>query len=90
LGLLAGLLALALWQFGRNGQLDRSRWAPFLQLSYIQFLANGFMDHRNGARRRGLVPSRYDPCARRLARTRPLRWVAAAYIELFRGVPYYC
>ena len=41
--LLAGLPALALWQFGRIGQLDRSRWAPFLQLSYLRFLTVGFI-----------------------------------------------
>jgi hypothetical protein len=41
--LLAGLLALALWQFGRIGQLDRSRWTPFLQLSYLRFLTVGFI-----------------------------------------------
>jgi His/Glu/Gln/Arg/opine family amino acid ABC transporter permease subunit len=88
LGLLAGLLALALWQFGRNGQLDRSRWAPFLQLSYIQFLANGFI----GTIATALVAVVSFPLGMvlalgRLSRTRPLRWVAAAYIELFRGVP---
>jgi len=29
--LLGGLLALAMWQFGRNGQLAGNRWAPFAQ-----------------------------------------------------------
>ena len=33
--LLAGLLALALYQFGRSGQLGRSRWLPFGQAADV-------------------------------------------------------
>jgi len=87
--LLAGLLALALWQFGRSGQLDRSRWAPFLQLSYIRFLADGFVGTIIATALAAVIsfPLGVVLALGRLSRTRALRWVATAYIELFRGVP---
>jgi glutamate transport system permease protein len=87
--LLAGLLALALWQFGRSGQLDRSRWAPFLQLSYIQFLADGFVGTIIATALAAVIsfPLGVVLALGRLSRTGLLRWVATAYIEVFRGVP---
>jgi glutamate transport system permease protein len=89
LALLAGLLALALWQFGRSGQLDRSRWAPFLQLGYIQFLADGFVGTIIATALAAVLsfPLGTVLALSRLSKARTLRWVATAYIELFRGVP---
>ncbi|MGH3842887.1 MAG: amino acid ABC transporter permease [Pseudonocardiaceae bacterium] len=87
--LLAGLLALALWQFGRSGQLGPSRWAPFLQLSYLRFLADGFIGTIIATALAGVIsfPLGVVLAFGRLSRTRALRWVATAYVELFRGVP---
>jgi glutamate transport system permease protein len=87
--LLAGLLALALWQFGRIGQLDRSRWTPFLQLSYLRFLTVGFIGTIVATALSAVIsfPLGVVLALGRLTRTRALRWVATAYIELFRGVP---
>jgi glutamate transport system permease protein len=89
LALLAGLLALTLWQFGRNGQLDRSRWAPFLQLGYVQFLADGFVGTIVATALAAVLsfPLGMVLALGRRSRGRALRWVATAYIELFRGVP---
>ena len=39
--LVAGLVALALYQFYKNGQLGRSRWLAFAQPAYLRFLADG-------------------------------------------------
>jgi glutamate transport system permease protein len=87
--LLAGLLALALWQFGRSGQLDRSRWAPFLQLGYIQFLADGFVGTIIATALAAVLsfPLGMVLALGRRSKPRALRWVATVYIELFRGVP---
>jgi glutamate transport system permease protein len=87
--MLTGLFALALWQFGRNGQLDRSRWAPFLQLGYIRFLADGFVGTIIATALAAVLsfPLGMVLALSRLSRARALRWVATAYIELFRGVP---
>jgi glutamate transport system permease protein len=87
--LLTGLLALALWQFGRSGQLDRSRWAPFLQLSYIQFLAEGFVGTIIATVLAAVIslPLGVVLALGRLSRMPALHWVSTAYIELFRSVP---
>ena len=86
---LAGLLALALWQFGRSGQLGRSRWAPFLSPDYIAFLGAGLRGTLV-ATALGAVfsfPLGVVLALGRLSSTRPVRWAATAYVELFRGVP---
>jgi glutamate transport system permease protein len=87
--LLAGLLALALWQFGRNGQLAGNRWAPFAQLSYLRFLADGFAGTIIATALAAVVsfPLGVVVALGRLSRKRLLRWAATAYVELFRGIP---
>lgn len=85
----AALVALALWQFGRNGQLGRSRWAPFVTPDYLAFLAVGLRGTLV-ATALGAVfsfPLGVVLALGRLSRTRPVRWAATAYVELFRGVP---
>jgi glutamate transport system permease protein len=87
--LLAGLLALALRQFGRNGQLGRDRWAPFAQLSYLRFLADGFVGTITATALAAVAsfPLGMVLALGRLSRRRAVRWVATAYVELFRGIP---
>jgi glutamate transport system permease protein len=86
---LAALVALALWQFARNGQLGRSRWLPFLQVSYLRFLGEGLVGTLVATAISAVLsfPLGVLFALGRLSRTRVLRWVATAYIELFRGVP---
>ena len=43
--LVAGLVALALYQFYKNGQLGRSRWLAFAQPAYLRFLSRVLMRH---------------------------------------------
>jgi glutamate transport system permease protein len=89
LAVLAALVALALWQFARNGQLGRSRWLPFLQLSYLRFLGEGLVGTLVATAIAAVLsfPLGVLLALGRLSRTRVLRWVSTAYIELFRGVP---
>jgi glutamate transport system permease protein len=84
-----GLLALALRQFGENGQLAASRWRPFVQVSYLRFLWHGLEGTLKAAAMSAVLafPSGALLALLRLSRTRPVRWLATAYIELFRSVP---
>jgi glutamate transport system permease protein len=86
---LAGLVALALWQFARHGQLGRDRWAPFAQLSYLRFLAGGFVGTITATALAAVFsfPLGVVLALGRLSRKRGPRWGATAYVELFRGIP---
>jgi glutamate transport system permease protein len=86
---LAALIALALWQFGRNGQLGRSRWLPFVQVSYLRFLGEGLVGTLVATAIAAVLsfPLGVLLALGRLSRARVLRWVSTGYIELFRGVP---
>ena len=87
--LLAGLVALALYQFARNGQLGRSRWLPFTQLPYVQFLAQGFVGTITATVLAAIVsfPLGVVLALGRLSTVRPVRWLSTGYIELFRSIP---
>ncbi|MDT7707300.1 MAG: glutamate transport system permease protein [Pseudonocardiales bacterium] len=87
--LLAALVALAVWQFARSGQLGRSRWAPFLQIPYIRFLGQGLVGTLVATVLAAVLsfPLGVVLALGRLSRTRPVCWVSTAYVELFRGVP---
>ena len=91
LGLLlaAGVVALALYQFYKNGQLGRSRWLPFLQPAYIAFLAQGFKGTIIATFAAALFsfPLGVVLALGRLSRNGLLRRVSTAYIELFRSIP---
>jgi len=89
LAVLAALVGLALWQFARNGQLGRSRWLPFVQLSYLRFLGQGLVGTLVATAIAAVLsfPLGVLLALGRLSRARVLRWVSTAYIELFRGVP---
>jgi len=87
--LLAGLVALALYQFARSGQLGRSRWLPFTQLPYLAFLAEGFVGTITATALAAVVsfPLGIVLALGRLSTVRPVRWLATGYIELFRSIP---
>ncbi len=87
--LLAALVALALLQFARSGQLGRSRWLPFLQLDYIEFLGQGLLGTLVATAIAAALsfPLGVVLALGRLSRTRPVRWASTAYVELFRGIP---
>lgn len=87
--LLAGLVALALGRLSDKGQLDEAKWRPFTQWPVIKFFLLGLwttvkvaLISMAGAMAIGAVMA-----LGRLSRTAPVRWLAAAYVEFFRGVP---
>jgi glutamate transport system permease protein len=86
---LAGLLALALYQFGRSGQLGRSRWLPFIQPDYLRFLGQGLVGTLVATAIAAAIsfPLGVVLALGRLSRARPVRWASTAYVELFRGIP---
>ena len=91
LGLLvvAALVALALYQFYRSGQLGRSRWLPFVQPAYVAFLAQGFKGTIVATFLAALFsfPLGVVVALGRLSRNGLLRRLSVAYVELFRSIP---
>jgi glutamate transport system permease protein len=85
----AGLIALALVQFGRNGQLAADRWTAFAQASYVNFLWEGMEGTLRATGMSALLafPLGAVFALLRLSRRKVVRWLATGYIELFRSVP---
>lgn len=86
---LAGLLWLALRQFAVNGQLDAAKWQPFTSPPILRFLLVGLGGTLQATAVSALLafPLGAGLALLRLARSAPLRWPAAAYVELFRALP---
>jgi glutamate transport system permease protein len=87
--IVAGLLALALDQFGAHGQLAADRWRPFGQLDYIKFLWQGLEGTLKATAAAAVIafPLGALLSLARLARNRVVRYLATGYIELFRAIP---
>jgi glutamate transport system permease protein len=84
-----GLVAVALTRLADRGQLDEARWEPFTQWPVQRFFLDGLrvtvivaVVSMIGAIVVGAVMA-----LARLSRTAPVRWLATAYVEFFRGVP---
>jgi glutamate transport system permease protein len=86
---LLGLLLVAVRRLDRRGQLDWELWEPFTRWSVIKFLWGGLLNTlRAAAAGMALaVPLGSALALLRLSRTAPLRWLSAAFVEFFRGVP---
>jgi len=86
---LAGFAGVALTRLGDKGQLDAARWRPFLQWPVIKFYLTGLRTTVEVAlvSMAGAMVIGGAMALARLARTGPARWLAAAYVEFFRGVP---
>lgn len=84
-----GVIALALYQFSVNGQLDTARWTPFLQTDYIAFLAEGAKGTFWSTAVAAVVafPLALLLALARMSALRPLSWLATAWIEVFRSIP---
>lgn len=83
------LVALAVKRFADEGQLAEAKWRPLLQWSVLRFYLGGLANTLKAAGTAmglALVAGALVALAR-LARNWPLRWLAAGYVELFRGVP---
>lgn len=86
---LAIVVVIAVRRLSDRGQLDWSRWEPLTRWSVIKFLVLGL-----GATLRAAMAAMAIAIGlggalalARLARFGPLRWLAAAWIEFFRGFP---
>jgi glutamate transport system permease protein len=86
---LAGLLALGLWQFARHGQLDAARWAPFTQWPIWEYLLVGLLGTLEAAAYVAVLSAVAGMflALGRLSRVRLVRWVATGYIEIARTLP---
>ena len=87
--LVAGIVALALYQFYRNGQLGRSRWLAFAEPAYLRFLADGIRGTIIATALAAVLsfPLGVVLALGRLSRNGLLRRVSTWYIELFRSIP---
>lgn len=86
---LLALVAVAVSRFAAEGQLARDKWEPLLDWPVIRFYLVGLVNALKaaGTAMVGALGIGALVALLRLARTRPLRWMAAGYIELFRGIP---
>ena len=87
--IILGLIALAVRQFGVNGQLEASQWRMFTQWPYQRFLLHGLGQTIKAAAVCTVIalPLGALVALARLARTPLLRWPAAVFTEIFRSIP---
>ncbi|GAB2537154.1 amino acid ABC transporter permease [Brachybacterium huguangmaarense] len=87
--LIAGIIALGLYQFGVNGQLAADRWAPFTRPDYIRFLGQGAQGTFTSTAVAAVFafPLALLLALGRLSSLRPLARVSTAWIEVFRSIP---
>ncbi len=87
--LVGAVVALALYQFYKSGQLGRSRWLAFVQPAYLNFLWEGLTGTVIATALAALFsfPLGVVFALGRLSRNGVLRRVTTWYIELFRSIP---
>jgi glutamate transport system permease protein len=85
----AGLIALAVRQFGVHGQLAADKWRMFAEWPYQRFLLNGLVRTLEAAAVCTVLalPLGALFALARLAHTPFVRWPATVFIEIFRSVP---
>ncbi|MGH9158307.1 MAG: amino acid ABC transporter permease [Acidimicrobiales bacterium] len=83
------LVGLAANRLGDRGQLDADRWEPFTRAPVIRFLLGGLGNTLRAAAVAMVLAMVLGAglALVRLSRRAPLRWLAAAWIEFFRGIP---
>lgn len=86
---IAGLLAIAAQRLADKGQLEWGRWQPLTEWSVLKFLLGGLGETLKAAGAGMAIALVLGSALAllRLARTAPLRWLATAWMEFFRGVP---
>jgi glutamate transport system permease protein len=87
--LIVGFIAVAVTRLADRGQLDGAKWEPLTQWAVIKFLLNGLKVTVSAAvvSMVGAMLIGALMALARLSRTAPVRWLATAYVEFFRGVP---
>jgi glutamate transport system permease protein len=83
------VIALALAQLGRAGQLQGYRWQAFTTTPYLRVMGNGLLGTLKATGMSALLafPLGGLLALMRLSDRGPMRWLATAYIELFRSIP---
>ncbi|MEU5959832.1 amino acid ABC transporter permease [Micromonospora parva] len=86
---LAGALAAAVYQFASHGELAADRWEPFTTWPIWRYLLNGLWATVRAAAATAVLSAALGLILAlgRLSTRRPLRWLAGAYVEVFRTVP---
>lgn len=88
-GVLAAALAVAAFRLYDKDQLEWERWKPFTDVDVLRFLLGGLQATLEAA----LVAMGFALIVGgvlallRLSQTAPVRWLATAWVEFFRGVP---
>ncbi len=84
-----GVFALVLVQFGSHGQLAPERWTQFTEGPILRYIGTGLVSTLQAAAVAAVVsiPLGALFSVLRLSRTRPVRWLSTAYIEIFRSTP---
>ncbi len=88
--IVAGVLAAVLYQLGAKGQLDASKWLPFLTASaWRDYLLKGLLGTATAAVLSVILAGSIGLLLGigRLAQTRWIRWVSGVIVEFFRAVP---
>ena len=87
--LLALLLVVAVRRLDDNGQLEWDKWEPLTQWSVIKFLLLGLWATIRAAAAGMILATVLGAglALMRLSRTGPVRWLATAWVEFFRGFP---
>ena len=85
----AAIVLVALRRFGDRGQLEWDRWSYFVKPEVLRFLWGGLYNTLRlaGAAMAAAVAAGFVLALLRLARNVLVRWAAAAWIEVFRGLP---
>ncbi len=88
-GVLLLLLLVALARLQDRGQLDGDRWSEVLSADGTQLLAGGLVKTLQAAALAIALSVLLGTVMAlgRLSRVRALRWLAGAYVELFRALP---
>ncbi|MEU7653600.1 amino acid ABC transporter permease [Micromonospora taraxaci] len=87
--LLVGALVAAVYQFASHGELAAARWEPFTTWPIWRYLLNGLWATVRAAAATAVLSAVLGLLLAlgRLSTHRPLRWLAGAYVEIFRTVP---
>jgi glutamate transport system permease protein len=86
---LAAAAAYVIWRLAERDQLTADRWRPFTEWPLWRFLLGGLrntVEVAVVAMVFAVVMGALLALAR-LARNRPVRWLAGLYVEFFRGMP---
>ena len=89
--IVAAFVVAAVRRLDANGQLESASWRPFTTWPVAKFLLGGLVNTvKVAVTAMGIALAIGGPLAlARIARNRPVRWLAGLYVQFFRGLPLY-